>query len=136
MNLQTKKIVWIEDDSPIIASVVKPLERDGYAIQRLRTVDEALNNLELLRASDLILLDIFLPPGGHVGDYGRYAGLQLLRELRRQHDVRTPVIVLSVLTNSNVYTELLELDVAEIVRKPVLPSKLKQIVERILDTAS
>lgn len=127
-----KTIVWIEDDSPIIAPVVLPLERAGHHVERMRTAGEALDNLEALRTCDLILLDIFVPVGGAQGDFGRYVGLHLLRELRQTHAVKTPVVVLSVLTNSRVHEELTKLDVHAILRKPILPSLLKKTVEDAL----
>jgi len=133
MDPQARKtIVWIEDDSPIIAPVVVPLEREGHHVERVRTAKEALDKLEALRTCDLILLDIFVPVGGAPGDFGRYVGLHLLRRLRETHAIKTPVVVLSVLTNSRVHDDLEKLDVSAILRKPVLPSQLKVAVEQAL----
>ena len=57
MSTPKKKIVWIEDDTDIINDVVRPLERGGYLIERFYTVKEALDNIEKLRACDLISSD-------------------------------------------------------------------------------
>lgn len=128
-----KTIVWIEDDVDIIDPVIRPLERAGHRILRLRLVQEALENIELIRNSDLILLDIILPSGDVSKEYGRYSGLELLQELKDEHGIETPVVVLSVVTNAEVYRRLRELGVKDIIRKPILPSKLKERVERVLE---
>ena len=52
--------------------------------------------------------------------------------MRETHAVKTPVVVLSVLTNTRVHDELEKLDVSAILRKPVLPSELKKSVEHAL----
>ena len=43
-----------------------------------------------------------------------------------------PVIVLSVVSNVEVHAALRRLDVEDIIRKPVLPSRLKVRVEEVL----
>ena len=131
-----KTIVWIEDDTDIIDPVVTLLERDGHLIMRIRSVGEALENVDLVRDSDLILLDIILPPGNAGGNYGRYSGLRLLQELQEQHGIQTPVVVLSVIANPDAHRRLRELGVKDIIGKPVLPSKLKKRVERVLDASA
>lgn len=128
-----KTIVWIEDDVNIIDPVVRPLERAGHRILRLCSVQEVLENVELIRNSDLILLDIILPPGDVSRKYGRYSGVELLQGLKEEHRIETPVVVLSVVTNVEVYRRLRELGVKDIIRKPILPSKLKGRVEHVLE---
>ncbi len=128
----SKTIVWIEDDTDIIDPVVRPLERAGYNVQRINTVEQALGSLDEIRNSDLILLDMILPTGGVEGPFGHYPGLDLLRLLREEHGITTPVVAFSVVTNPDVHTELLRLGVNVVVRKPVLPSKLKEAVDRAL----
>jgi CheY-like chemotaxis protein len=127
-----KSIVWVEDDSPVIAPVVRPLERQGYQIERFLTIKQVLDNLDRLRECDLILLDIFVPTGALEENYGRYTGLKLLQQLRQAHGIKKPVIVLSVLTDQKILKELRKQNVAAILRKPVLPSQLKETVERVL----
>jgi CheY-like chemotaxis protein len=127
-----KLIVWIEDDSPIIDPVVRPLERAGHHIVRLLTVRDVLDRLDVLRDCDLILLDIFVPPGEGTGTWGRYVGLDLLRELRSKYNINKPVVVLSVLTNEHVLEQLERQRVALVLRKPILPSKLLQAVNGVL----
>jgi CheY-like chemotaxis protein len=132
--MSKKKIVWIEDDTDIINDVVRPLERGGYAIERFYTVKEALDNIETLRACDLILLDLIIPPGETDERFGHYPGMYLLRTFRQKYQFEQPVIVLSVVADVEVFQDLKELG-AVIENKPILPSKLKRLVEEVLEIA-
>lgn len=131
----SKTIVWLEDDVDIIAGVVRPLERAGYRFEQIRTVAEAREKFDLLRRADLILLDMILPPGqsGVTMLSSPYPGKELLREIR-DAGIDTPVIVLSVVARDEVRRELERLGVADVIRKPVLPSELKRRVESVLET--
>ncbi len=131
MTTIAKKIVWIEDDTNIINDVVRPLERSGYLIERFYTVREALDNIDALQACDLILLDLIIPPGETDEPVGHYPGMYLLRTFREKYKFMQPVIVLSVVANAEVFQDLKVLG-AEIENKPILPSKLKRLVEEIL----
>ncbi len=128
-----KTIVWIEDDVDVIAGVTRPLERAGHRFVHLRNVAEAREHFDLLRKADLILLDMILPPGTSELTHPteRYPGQALLREIR-EAGIETPVIVLSVVAREDVHRELERLGVAEVIRKPVLPSELKKRVEAVL----
>lgn len=128
----SKTIVWIEDDTDIIDPVVRPLELAGHRFVRLRNAKETLEAVNRIREADLILLDMILPPGQTDREFGRYPGLDVLHELREVHGLKTPVVVLTVVTREEVLQELRELGVVDIVRKPVRPSELKERVERVL----
>jgi DNA-binding response OmpR family regulator len=91
-----KKIVWIEDDVDIIGPVVRPLERAGFEIVRLRTAKEVFDNVAKLHEADLILLDMLLPDGGSGLELGRYTGLDIFKELLENHALKTPVVALTV----------------------------------------
>lgn len=125
-------IAWIEDDTDIIDPVVELLEREGHRILRLRSVREALDAVGLIRECDLLLLDVILPPGEPDKEYNRYSGVELIRQLREQHGVQVPIVVLTVVTNEEVSKQLRQLGVRDIIRKPAPPSKLKEGVERVL----
>lgn len=127
-----RTIAWIEDDIDIIEPVVEMLKRDGFQIERFRSVGEALDKIDALRGSDLILLDILLSQGEAQGDYGRYSGITLLKELQERHGLQTPVVVLSVITNRDARRQLQALGVEDIITKPVLPSELRDRVRKAL----
>lgn len=128
----SKTIVWIEDDIDIIGPVVRPLERAGFQIVRMRTAKEVFDNINKLHEADLILLDMLLPDGGSGFDLGRYTGLDIFRELKQHHDLSTPVVVLTVVAREEVRKNLRDLGVADIIRKPVRPSELKERIEQII----
>ena len=128
----SKTIVWIEDDIDIIGPVVRPLERAGFQIVRLCTAKEVFENIEKLHDADLILLDMLLPDGGSGLELGRYTGLDIFRELKQNHDLATPVVALTVVAREEVRVSLRDLGVADIIRKPVRPSELKERIEQII----
>lgn len=128
----SKTIIWIEDDIEIIDPVVRPLERAGYQVVRLNTVKEVLDAIEKIRAADLVLLDMILRPGMEEHTFGRYPGLDILELLREKYAIEVPVVVLTVVDRPEVRQRLNELGTAEIVRKPVRPSTLKEVVDGVL----
>ena len=130
----SKTIVWIEDDVDIIGPVVRPLERAGYKFIRLRNAKEVFDNIQKLHDADLILLDMLLPDGGVKLELSRYTGLDIFRELLETHNLKTPVIALTVVAREEVRKNLRLLGVADIVRKPVRPSELKERIEQVLST--
>jgi CheY-like chemotaxis protein len=121
-------IAWIEDDHERIGSLVKLLERDGHEILPYGSWEEVKGQIETIRSCDLIILDIILPP---VED-DPYLGLSVLDLLRNEHGYRAPVVVCSRVKNPVVLRELRELGVTEILRKPVRPSVLYEVVTKAL----
>ena len=119
----TATIAWLEDDTDVIDELVRPLEAKGHTLIRLRTVKEAEDAIETLRTCDLILLDAILPLGGSASRFGMYAGFELLSELR-ERGITTPVMVLTVVVQRELLTQMRELDIVDLVSKPVLPSIL------------
>jgi DNA-binding response OmpR family regulator len=128
------RIVWIDDDIDIIEPVIYLLKDDGHEITRIRTFREALDEVEILAACDLILLDMILPTGDRDKDIDHYSGVTLLKELREEHNVTAPTIIFSVVGRSKVESELEKLNVADYVQKPALPSELKEAVDAVLGT--
>ncbi len=125
-----KKIVWIEDDIPVIRRVIEPLERT-YQFECIVSAQEALERIELLQDADLILLDILLPPGTGEASGDQFTGVRLL-ELLRAKGIETPVLVFSVVGNQKVDARLKDLGIKGYVRKPTFPSELKERVDAVL----
>jgi DNA-binding response OmpR family regulator len=128
----SKTIIWIEDDVDIISPVVRPLERAGYRVIPLRTAKEAFDNIQKLHEADLVLLDMLLPSGELDMEFSRYTGLEIFKELKETHDLQTPVIALTVVAREEVRKNLRMLGIADIIRKPVRPSVLKERIEQVL----
>jgi DNA-binding response OmpR family regulator len=126
------RIVWLDDDFVIIEPVIEPLIEAGHEIARMRTIGEALEAIELLQTCDLIILDMILPIGDLQETFGVYSGVSLLQKLREEHEVASPVIVFSVVDPAKVKSHLEPLGVKMYVRKPALPSELKDAVDAVL----
>jgi len=129
-----KTIVWLEDDINIIEPVIKPLLQT-YRVERITTVKEAMERIDLLRDADLILLDVLLPTGTAEESSERYTGVKLLEDLRAQ-GIKTPVLVFSVVGMKEVDSRLQQLGIEGYVRKPVFPSELQARVEEIFGASA
>lgn len=132
-----KTIVWIEDDTDVIDAVVRPLERAGHQIIRLHTVREAFDAMDTIRQSDLILLDMALPPADMPYETNEehalppYTGLSFLHQLRQASDFETPVVVLTDLRCPQLKRALQVLEVADIIYMPIRPSELYRRIEAV-----
>lgn len=128
----SKEIVWIDDDIDVIYALVRPLERAGYHFLTMRNYREAIEGIDQIRKSNLVLLSTLMLPGYHGDETVHYPGIQLVRDLRIQYKVDNLIIILTSVQNEEVLNELKQLHVADVIRKPVRPSELKQRVEHIL----
>jgi DNA-binding response OmpR family regulator len=127
------KIAWIEDDAPVIESLIYPLEKEGFAVQKFASVTEAKRAVDAILQSDLILLDIILPPGPDAEALSTYPGRDLLREWRSSYRELPPVLVLTAVRNRDVLDEVRKMGVADVITKPTLPSILQKRVHELLD---
>jgi CheY-like chemotaxis protein len=123
------RIAWIEDDHDKIRSLVRLLEKDGHTILLYGSWREAEERLDEVCECDAVILDIILPPI----ENNHYLGLSVLEQLRRQHGYKGPVVVCSRVKNPAVLHDLRELGVTEILRKPVRPSVLYEVVTEALE---
>tara|TARA_R110002096_G_scaffold200639_13_gene384759 strand:+ start:13462 stop:13833 length:372 start_codon:yes stop_codon:yes gene_type:complete len=117
-----KRVLLIDDEVDFTELAQVALERSGEF--ELRTLNDARNALDVAREfkPDLIVSDIVMP---------NKDGAELVRELKQDPVLKAiPVIVMSALLNENAiaYKEIGELDVAEILEKPI---KLGQLRERM-----
>jgi len=128
-------IVWLEDDAPVIAPVVDPLVEAGYQVLEIHTVADALEKVEIIRSADVVLMDIILPLGEAAFEAGPHSGIDLLRHLREKEQIDTPVVIFTVIDVEPYRSELeQDLRVADILKKPVLPSELKRRIDRAVAT--
>ena len=136
-------IVWIEDDHDVLDPVITPLVKDGMAFTKLRSYNQAIEHIEELRTCSLIILDIVLPPGEgslepKYESNGHYIGTSLLRELREDHKISTPILIFSVVADAPEVAERVRefIDGEDInvrlISKPIRPSELKQEVLDLL----
>ncbi|MBP5608073.1 MAG: response regulator transcription factor [Lachnospiraceae bacterium] len=105
-NIETKKLLLVEDDIEIRELLCSFLKDNGY------TVEEATDGIKGLHKAleseyDLILLDIMLP---------YKSGDQLLKELREHSDV--PVIVLSAKDMIQTKIDVIRIGADDYITKP------------------
>jgi CheY-like chemotaxis protein len=124
------RIAWIEDDEHIIGSVVLPLERAGFVVDRYTTIAEATAALAKIRSADLVLMDVIVPPGVGGGSGTRYSGVEFMRTLSKEPF--PPVVAFTVIREPAIHAQLRALGVSQILTKPVRPSILKATVEEAL----
>lgn len=128
-------IAWIEDDSDALAPVMDPLIERGFTFKKFRTYQQAIDNITTLRHCDLIILDLILPPGKSADtDDDDYLGIKLLRRLRDEFHVKTPILIFSVVAHANDVlpdAQLTKYDVrAEF--KPIRQERLMRTVHELI----
>ncbi|MBL8172332.1 MAG: response regulator [Acidobacteria bacterium] len=131
--MSSKVISWIEDDAEEIDVVVRPLLKAGFTIKPYRTYAEAMASLDEIRQSDLLLVDLVIPPGKEAknrdeADDDISLGKILLKELR-QAGLHMPAIVLSVIAKIGEITEAEAQELnCVLLEKPIFPRDLKKEV--------
>lgn len=132
--MKAKRILWIEDDADLLMGLIRPLKKDGHEIIVAKDEKEAL---ETIRKTDfdLIILDIIIPTGVK-GDKGgvHFIGVRLLEKLLVDLNIKTPIIVLSVVRDPDMIEEMYAMGAKKVLPKAAyLPSKLKEEVYTALD---
>jgi CheY-like chemotaxis protein len=129
-------IYWLEDDARIIWPLVESLEDEGHEVKPVTTVAEALDLVDAFKTAEALIVDMILPRGRADIGPDRYAGLSLLRALRRQHGVHCPAVVLSVVSREELAPRIADLGVVIYLRKPATQQELKEAVNEVLLTAA
>lgn len=68
-------ILLLEDDISLVDGLKYALKRNGFEVDFVRTVEEALSRLHTLKEYDLVILDVSLPDG---------SGYVVCEEIRKQ----------------------------------------------------
>ena len=125
--METKKILWIEDDADLLRGLVRPLEKDGHKIIVAKDEQEALERIKNKEFDfDLILFDIIIPTG-IPGDVEDFVGMRLLKKLLIDMDIKTPIIVLSVVRDPDMVNAMSTMGDEKVLSKGAyLPSKLRK----------
>jgi CheY-like chemotaxis protein len=137
------RILWVDDDCPVIMGLMRPLEKAGHVIDAARTVAAALEKLHSGAAYDLAIVDIFIPLGeamhaplpDAIKSAGDNVGGGLILHMRQELGLRMPIVVMSVAADDRQIVDQLEAcEIAEFLAKGTIrPDRLKQVVERALD---
>jgi CheY-like chemotaxis protein len=124
-------VLVIEDDASIAELLRELLELEEYAVET-----EAMGRAGLLRLAagnvDLLILDLKLP------DIGGLALCQQLRSWEREHTIRsrTPIVVLTAISTSEIQGSCRQAGADEYVSKPFEIDALLEAVQRQIGAAS
>ncbi len=118
------KILLIEDDKVVAASLATFLKKDGHAVE---TVHDGLHGMAAVEAEapDIVVTDVFMP---------EMDGLEAIRELRSKKP-GLPVIAISgggTLSSTDALRMAHALGAKEILTKPILAEQLRNAVRRCL----
>src|SRR5210317_2117890 len=118
----TKRILLVDDDAEIIATMQYTLEAKGYEVLVARDGNQGLAMAER-EDPDLVILDMMMP---------KRSGFLVLEKLRRTHAVPMRVIMITANEGSRhkAYAEMLGVD--DYIRKPFAMDRLVGSVNRLL----
>ena len=103
-------ILVIDDDAPIVETIVSALHSEGYAVRSAANGDDGLKAI-VDRLPALLLLDLKLP---------RVDGFEVLRRVRADERTRLmPVVVLTASAEEQDVLRAYELGANAYLRKPV-----------------
>ena len=125
MKAKGKRILVVDDELPIQRILRRNLSARGYDVL---VADDGEQAVEMVRAHQpvLILLDLCLP--------GKIDGLEVCRQVRLS--MKTPIIVLSALTEEKQKVEALDLGADDYLTKPFSNDELQARVRACLRRAS
>ncbi len=121
VTLVMERIIIIEDESSLAASVRKTLDRDGYSLLSANDVRQGLDVLAREHV-DLVITDFDLPG---------LDGVEFLRRLRRDHPNQRCIMLTPPDTPEAVIGALRE-HICDILPKPFSPADLRDVVESTL----
>ncbi|MBI3420782.1 MAG: response regulator [Candidatus Sungbacteria bacterium] len=118
--MRAQKIVLIEDDRILSDALYSKLTDAGFEVERAFDGEEGIA-MVLAKKPDLVLLNILLP---------KMDGLTVAKKLKSNPQTKeTPIIILTVLENSEPMAKALESGVYEYLVKS--KSKVEDVVKRI-----
>ncbi len=79
------KILLIEDDISLVDGLNYSLKRNGFDVEIVRTIEDALNRLPKINTFDLLILDVTLPDG---------TGFEICEKVRKQ-GCQIPILFLT-----------------------------------------
>jgi DNA-binding response OmpR family regulator len=112
------KILICEDNQLAIRTLFYVLEKEGFSTE---TAEDGIKAITLLENNsyDLILMDIHLP---------FHSGLELIKYLRSNLKLNTPVLILSAFSDPQMQRQARELGISGYFVKPL---KITDLLEKI-----
>ncbi len=121
-NPAAERILIVDDEAAAREGLRRLLQAWGYAAETAASADEALERIEQARPS-AVITDLVMPGT---------EGLEFVRRL--QADYALPVIVFSGQGTIEQAVEAIKLGALDFLEKPVEPSKLKLLLEKLAGT--
>lgn len=107
------RVLYVEDEKYLADAVIHVLDKSGIAVDWAADGEEGLN-MAVKPIYDAIILDVMLP---------KMSGLDILKTLR-EHNIRTPVIMLSALSQVEDKIRGLNIGADDYLAKPFKTSEL------------
>ena len=120
MKRGADKILVIDDDKTVLATITAVLQAAGYQV--VSALDPVQGFMAARREKpEVIILDLMMPAGG---------GMQLLQKLTAM--VKVPVVVITMLSDPKAEADATAAGAAGFLKKPVDPQALKAVVADLL----
>jgi len=131
-----KKVLFIEDEEFLLEQLQIAL--GDYDIIPASSAQKGMEFIQKTQF-DAVLLDIMMPPSDDMDPelvgYGRSTGVEICRRIKNENpDI--PIVVLSVVRDPKILNRIKDAGVDEIINKPVLPGKVSEILNRVLNSHS
>lgn len=135
MQMKGLHILFIDDDPFGMRPTVQGLERKGATVTLITDASSALQHLTKNSAPqpDLIILDIMMSSGNALDtpDSGRSTGIELLKAIRKNLMMKTPIIISTVVSDHDLISALLAVEQLMIVQKPYILTELVDAIARV-----
>ena len=123
MAVDTKKVLWVDDEIDLLQSHRIILEGKGFQITAVASGEDAL--VAVRRENfDLILLDEMMPG---------MDGLTTLEEIKKIRP-HVPVVMVTKSEEEHLMNQAIGKNIADYLTKPVNPSQVFAVAKKILDS--
>jgi len=122
LNLQSKKILVVDDSISVRKNIIRKLETHGFEI--IEAAD-GIQGLEKVRSCQLIavITDVDMP---------RMNGIDFVSEIRRSEQYQTlPVVVVTSRRDEGTIQAMRDLDVRQVFTKPINDNMVKSLLHSI-----
>ncbi|MFD1768199.1 response regulator transcription factor [Sphingobacterium suaedae] len=115
MESAKKKILIIEDNEILIATMQFILEKEGYNLVLAKSGKEGLSLIDE-QVIDLVITDLALP---------QVHGYEIIDHIRKgEHNKKVPIIIVSGYKDDVSITEGFEVGADDYIKKPLSPAEL------------
>lgn len=118
-NDSTKSVLIVEDEKPLALALQVKLQKAGFNAQTAHNGEDALTTLQS-KSFDVILLDLLMPG---------MDGWDFMSALQQQSDKKTPIIVISNLSQEEDISKARQLGATDFLIKSDV--SLAEIVEKV-----